>query len=210
MERSQEEEVINAATHFIASIGSLLAAFLVLFLKDLHPRLTVPIILISSCSAWTFFSSYLYHSSKNKLDHFRNRVVDKTAIYLMISGSGCALSLVVSNPYFGMISCFTILIFSSFFIAKLCTQKEMSESASIASYVLLGWLSFMPATGLLFKTPITEGASFTLGIIGSLFYSIGVVFYVSDTRKWFHTIWHILVMAGFGFHFTALVIVDIS
>lgn len=210
MQRSPEEEVVNAATHLIASIGSFLSLLLFLILGDQPTKLMVAAIIMGGFATWTFFASYLYHSSKKRIDVHKNRILDKAAIYLMIAGCGCAMSLVVTEPLFGAISGIVILLLSSYFVGYLCIKKEMPESLSVASYVLLGWLSFMPATGLFYATPVTNGISFSLGIIGSVMYSLGVVFYVGDSNKWYHTAWHILAMAGFSFHFSALILIEMS
>lgn len=208
MQRSPEEEAVNSVTHFIASIGSFLSLLLFLILGDNNPLLMLAAIIMGGFATWTFFSSYLYHSSKSASDVFRNRILDKAAIYLMISGCGCAMSLVVTNPVFGAVSCIVILLLSSYFIGHLCVKGEMPESMSVSSYVLLGWLSFMPSTGLFYETPVTDGVSFSLGVAGSILYSLGVVFYVGDSKKWYHTAWHVLAMLGFSLHFSALALIN--
>ena len=65
----------------------------------------------------------------------------------------------------------------------------------------------MPSTGIFLATPFAEGLSFILGILGAASYSIGVAFYVTDSKKWNHTLWHLFVMIGFAFHFTAVAII---
>jgi len=210
MEKSREEEVVNSATHFIAAIGTILSTFLILFFGHIADSLRLSIIIMGGLATWTFFSSYLYHSSQTSRMRERNRIVDKCAIYMMISGSGCALSLIVPGVFFSVSSCVCLLLISSYFIMLLCTRPRMSETFSVASYVLLGWFAFIPATGLFYDSPLTTGISFTLAIVGTIFYSIGVVFYVGDSRKWYHTVWHVLVMFGFSFHFAALILTKVS
>jgi hemolysin III len=38
-------------------------------------------------------------------------------------------------------------------------------------------------------------------LIGGLFYSGGVFFYVREKMKWHHVIWHLFVLAGSAGHF---------
>ena len=207
MQKSLDEEVVNAATHFISAVGVVLSTLLLLLKGNISNSTIAPIIIMGSTAAWGFFSSYLYHSSTDPITKERNRIVDKSAIYIMISGSGCAMSLLVENSFFSAFFCFIILLLSSIFIACLCSSKGMKEIQSLVSYILLGWLSFMPATGVFLNTPFSSGNTFILGILGALSYSIGVAFYVTDSRKWNHTLWHIFVMLGFTLHFTAVAII---
>lgn len=206
MARSSEEEVVNAVTHFVACVGVLLSALLVLSISPVSKSVLVPAVVMCGCSIWAFFASYLYHASPMKTtSRERNRLVDKTGIYVMISGCGCAFSMIASNTVFSILYCIFIFSLASFFILRLCSQKGMSETYSVASYIILSWLAFTPATGILSPTPIASGTSFTLSILGIVSYALGVVFYISDRRKWHHTIWHVLAVAGFAFHFSSLI-----
>ena len=206
MARSSEEEVVNAVTHFVACVGVLLSALLVLSMSPINKSVLIPAVVMCGCSIWAFFTSYLYHASPiQTVTRERNRIVDKTGIYVMITGCGCAFSMITPDIVFGTLYCVFIFCLSGYFILRLCSQKGMSETYSVASYVVLSWLAFTPATGILSPTPIASGDSFTLAILGIVSYALGVVFYVSDRRKWHHTIWHILAVAGFAFHFSSLV-----
>ena len=49
-------------------------------------------------------------------------------------------------------------------------------------------------------------ATLILFFVGGLCYTLGVVFLLFDTRvRYFHTVWHLLVMAGSAAHFWAVV-----
>jgi hemolysin III len=41
-------------------------------------------------------------------------------------------------------------------------------------------------------------------LVGGLFYSLGVLFYVRKTMTYHHAIWHIFVLLGSIFHFFAI------
>lgn len=43
-----------------------------------------------------------------------------------------------------------------------------------------------------------------LMLIGGIFYTSGIVFYVKKTKKYFHTIWHLFTLAGSAFHYFAI------
>ena len=111
MARSSEEEVVNAVTHFIASIASLLFGILSLTSDTINPTAGLALWVMCGCSTWAFFTSYLYHASPlETILRKRNRIVDKTGIYIMISGCGCSFSLIAHNPWFG--SVYSVFILS--------------------------------------------------------------------------------------------------
>jgi hemolysin III len=49
-----------------------------------------------------------------------------------------------------------------------------------------------------------ETGGLILLLIGGLFYSLGVIFYVWRQLKYHHAIWHGFVLAGSAFHFFAV------
>jgi hemolysin III len=58
----------------------------------------------------------------------------------------------------------------------------------------MGWVIL-----LAFKPLLQElgAAGFTWLLVGGLFYTLGIIFYVFDSRvKHFHGIWHLCVLAG--------------
>jgi len=204
MIRPQEEEVINATTHFISAIITFLITFLVIFVKQLTVQQALPVYIMGLTATWTFWGSYLYHSSYSEPKRGRNRLVDKTAIYLMIAGSGSGMCLAGAPSLLSIVCCLLLFLTSTALIINLCVKKEVSETFSVTSYILMGWLAVIPASGIFTPCIFTSGITFLLVLAGGIAYSIGVVFYVGDSRKWYHTIWHILVMIGFSFHFLAV------
>jgi hemolysin III len=43
-------------------------------------------------------------------------------------------------------------------------------------------------------------------VAGGVSYSVGMIFYCRDDKRYFHAIWHLLVMAGTGFHFSTVLL----
>jgi len=204
MIRAQEEEVINATTHFISGVITFLITFLVIFVKQLTTQQAFPIYIMGVTATWTFLSSYLYHSSYSEPKRERNRLVDKASIYLMIAGSGSGMCLAGAPSLLSIVCCLLLFLMSTSLIINLCVKKEVSETFSVTSYILMGWLAVIPASGIFTPCVFTSGFALFLVLAGGVAYSVGVVFYVGDSKKWYHTIWHLLVMMGFIFHFLAM------
>ena len=201
--RSREEEVVNAFTHLLWSVLSILSFSVALFSSYYDTVDKISLLFMTCMSSWAFFSSFLYHAQNDVKHRARNRVVDKSAIYLMIMGCGISLNMSSPDIKLAVWSSILICVLGSMCIVNLCVRRDTSESFSVFTYIMLGWLSAIPATGLLGHT-IYNGTSTLWAIIaGGVCYSIGVVFYSRDNLKWNHTWWHIFVMAGYSLHLFA-------
>ena len=197
--RSADEEIINSYTHLLWSILSLV--FMIVFLAEsgLPAKYKTSTLFMTGLSAWTFFSSFLYHSTKGR-KKYQNREVDKTSIFLMIIGCGVSINMSCINPWAASISC-TILIIAGSILTLLYTHtKKPTEVLSVTSYVLLGWFCILPVTGFLGDTLYSITSSSWMIIAGGISYSVGILFYARDSIKWNHTYWHLCVMTGYIFH----------
>ena len=97
-----------------------------------------------------------------------------------------------------------VLIFSIvFFLAITGTFLKLFlsvkiEILSLLLYIFMGWLIIIDINTLFelinFKAKI-------LLIASGVSYSLGVVFYYNDNIKFFHSIWHILVLIGSTLHY---------
>ncbi len=198
-DRTQEEEIVNAYTHLLCCIFSLTALGFFMFSSNTPVRFKISSLLMMGLSSWTFFSSYWYHST-SKRSKEQNREVDKTSIFLMITGCGTALNLGIIDPVTSSI-CSSILIFLGCLLTFLYVyQKTPSEIFSVTSYILLGWSCILPVTGVLGENVYNLSSSGWSVIAGGVAYSIGILYYARDSIKWNHTKWHICVMIGYAFH----------
>lgn len=199
---STEEDVINSATHFLSAIASILFTCLILFTIELSGKELFPIFLMGSTSAWTFFSSYLYHSTRSEPLRERNRLLDRSSIYIMIAGNGGAIALLSSHSLSSTICCLLLILCGSLLTLNLCIGGKITETFSLSSYLLMGWLAVIPSSGIFGASKFTSTAPLLCLLVGGLAYSSGVVFYISD-KKWYHAAWHVFTMVGFSFHFAA-------
>lgn len=202
MERALEEEVVNAYTHLLAAALSFLAS-IVLSIKAPNNTAMLQMLILGLCSTWTFFSSFLYHASTREKIKERNRILDKASIYLMIAGSGIAISLSNLDKAISVSCCIAVLFISCCLILSYCLEKEENESYSIVSYLLLGWLSIMSGTGFVGESALANSAGIFWLVACGCLYSVGVLFFIRDSKKWYHTAWHIFVMLGYSAHVIA-------
>lgn len=197
MQRTPEEETANAYSHLLASILALIIT-VALLLEYKASEAKLQFLLLGICSTWTFFSSFLYHSTSHQKGKTRNRVLDRAAIYVLIGGTGAAISLTHHDPKVGA-ACFVAIVMASSLLTIIyCMQKAENEVFSLVSYLLLGWMSLMPGTGALGESLISESSGLSWLIISICLYTAGILFYIQDSKKWYHTIWHIFVILGYS------------
>ena len=197
--RSEGEEIVNAYTHLVWAILSFM--FLAIFLIDEHTSLKNKIssLFMMGISGWTFFSSYLYHSTKEKKKR-RNREVDKTAIFLMITGTGVSLNLSCENQLLSLLGSSISIVLGCILLAAYVYKKHPTEAFSITSYIALGCFCVLPIVGVFGENLYEHSSSSWLVIAGIISYCLGILFYARDSIEWNHTKWHIFVMIGFLFH----------
>lgn len=81
--------------------------------------------------------------------------------------------------------------------------RHQVESISIKHYLALGWLPAL-VIGPIFRSMPFDGAA--LFAAGGLCYTIGTIFLALDHRvRYFHALWHLLVIAGSTCHFFVVV-----
>lgn len=197
--RSQEEEIVNAYTHLLWCLFSVVYFFTYILTTNIPSKFVVSSLLMIGLSSWTFFSSYWYHSTCGRKKS-QNREIDKTSIFLMITGCGSSLNMSLVDPTASLV-CTTIMLFSGFFLTFLYVYlKKPTEIFSITSYILLGWYCILPITGLFGENVYNLSSSVWSIIGGGIAYTIGLLFYAKDSIKWNHTIWHLCVMVGYILH----------
>ena len=148
-----------------------------------------------------YTSSTLYHSvTVPELKRILQRL-DHAAIFLLIAGTYTPFTLVNLRggwgwTLFGMV--WSIAIAGT--IMELVVKKRYRR-ISIGLYLGLGWLVMIAIEPMLDNV---EPGGLILLLIGGLFYSLGVVFYVWKMLLYHHVIWHLFVLAGSATHFFAV------
>lgn len=130
------------------------------------------------------------------------RVVEHSAIFLLIAGTYTPFTLGVLRggwgwPLFGVI----------WGLAAIGVLLKVAAGATrpiafTVLYLLMGWLIVIAAGPFYTHLP---AAGLAWLIAGGLSYTIGVAFFVTDTRiRYGHFIWHLFVMAGTVCHYFAV------
>lgn len=149
-----------------------------------------------------YAASTLYHAipfpeAKRKLKKF-----DHISIYYLIAGTYTPFMLVnirgsVGWTVFGII--WGLALVGT--VLKLCTQGSGTKAWSIGLYLLMGWLVVFASKQLAARLP---DIGLTFLVLGGLFYTLGIFFYVWKSRQYTHAVWHFFVLSGTVMHFFAV------
>lgn len=195
------EEIFNSVSH---GVGALLAiaGCVVLIVFSAMNRGTKEIVSASIFGASMiilYTMSTLYHALTNKKAKRIFRVFDHDTIFLLIAGTYTPYALCCIKPLwlgwtiFGCIWGTAVLG-----ITLTSINLEKFSKLSTVCYVLMGWAIVFAVK------PLYEQLSpFSLIMLfaGGLMYSGGVYFYKKKSVKYFHSIWHLFVLAGTVMHF---------
>ena len=130
------------------------------------------------------------------------RPIDHSSIFLLIAGSYTPFTLGVLGGAWGW-----ALLGNVWALALIgITLKSIGEASqpifSTGLYLMMGWLVLVAAGPLFDRVPL---AGLLWLLMGGLFYTVGLVFYATDSHLRFgHLIWHFFVMAGTTCHYLAV------
>ena len=199
MRGSVDEEFWNWTTHFAGIILTIIGIpFLIFFNNDSTTLSTLSIIFFSFGLLLVYCSSTLYHFvAESKLKE-KLRIFDHVSIYYLITGSYAPVCLITLYDYSGLTIFFTVLTLSIIGTLFKIFNKNRYEKASLLLYLFLGWLIIFDIQTL-FNLIDTNAKN--LVILGGIFYTVGVFFYLSDSIKNNHAIWHVFVLLGSMSHY---------
>ena len=124
--------------------------------------------------------------------------LDHSMIYVLIAGTYTPLTLVSLRGVWGW-TIFGLIwgLAVCGLVMELAVRKRI-KWLSLVLYLSMGWLIVLAAKPLLASL---EPGGLILLVVGGLFYSLGVIFYVWKKLSYHHAIWHLFVMAGSTAHF---------
>ena len=199
MRGSVDEEFWNWTTHFAGIILTIIGIpFLIFFNNDSTTLSTLSIIFFSFGLLLVYCSSTLYHFvAESKLKE-KLRIFDHVSIYYLITGSYAPVCLITLYDYSGLSIFFTVITFSIIGTLFKIFNKNRYEKVSLLLYLFLGWLIIFDIQTLF---NLIDANAKNLVILGGVFYTFGVFFYLSDSIKNNHAIWHVFVLLGSMSHY---------
>ncbi|MBQ8927234.1 MAG: hemolysin III family protein [Oscillospiraceae bacterium] len=195
------EEIFNSVSH---GVGALLAiagtAVLIVFAAvNRGPMEVVCACLFGASLIILYTMSTLYHAITNPTAKKVFQILDHNTIFLLIAGTYTPYTLCCIRPMWLGWTIFGCIWGAAVFgIVMSSISLERFRKISTFCYILMGW-------GIILAIrPLTRGIpvfSLVTLIVGGVLYSLGVIFYVKKSVKYFHSIWHLFVVAGSVLHY---------
>jgi hemolysin III len=197
--REDIEEVINALTHVLGAILALIGGFFLLtHAFHMGPWHFIGCLLYSTSIFITFVASAFYHAASDPLIKHRYRVLDHSTIYIAIAGGYSPILLISLIDNWGLLYCAVVWLMAIGGIMYKFKHTGENEEASLATYLILGWVGLLIVHDIMDSIP--EPGLWWL-LMGGIFYTTGVYFYYNDSKRWYHTIWHMFVLLGCICHY---------
>jgi hemolysin III len=202
--QSREEELANSLSHGLGLIAALLATpFLIGHaVRRGDAGFIVGVCIFAATMVLLYLASTLYHALPMGRAKQVFRVIEHSAIFLLIAGTYTPFTLGVLRGAWG----WTLLGLVWGIAVAGVTLKALNRLThpilTTSLYLLMGWLIVIAVHPLSERVP----ASGLLWLIaGGLAYTAGVAFFAFDSRlRYGHFIWHLFVMAGTASHYFAV------
>lgn len=194
------EEIWHAITHGLGLLLSIIGLVVLVAYATLSDSLLA---IISSTIYGTsliimYGSSTLYHAITHKNIKGLFQTFDHASIYILIAGTYTPITLITLHSPTGFAIATAVWATAFFGIYMKFKYPNRFETLSLVLYLLMGWSIIVAIFPLRESIP---DMGFYLLVIGGLFYTLGVYYYVNDSKPYYHAYWHLFVLGGSISHY---------
>ncbi len=201
--QSVGEEIANSVSHGVGFLASMVAA--PVLIVDAVQRGEVAGVIGASVFCSTvgllYLASMLYHALPPNRAKRVFRVLDHSAIFLLIAGTYTPFTLgVLHGPWgWSLLVLVWSLALGGVVFKVIFGVRYLGFSVGL--YLAMGWVALimvkplwvlMPPAGLLWL------------FAGGVAYTAGVAFFAAHRVRYSHFVWHLFVLAGTACHFVAV------
>lgn len=196
-------EKLNAWTHLAGAVlalaGSVVLVVRAALVGDAWKLVSVSIYGATLVLLYSF--STLYHSFRGRAKDIL-RALDHQGIYLLIAGTYTPFCLVSLRGAWGW--SLLAVVWGLALVGGLqeLWQASGTRRLSLIIYLVMGWAVVVAIPPLIEALGM---AGFIWLAAGGLLYTVGIVFFVLDSRlRHAHGVWHLFVIAGSAAHYFAI------
>ena len=203
------EEIFNSVTHGIGSLLAIAGTAVLVVLAEIHSDAwaVVSSAIFGFSLILLYTMSTLYHALTNRKAKSFFRIMDHDTIFFLIAGTYTPITLIPLRGPVGWVLFGVIWGAAVLGIVMNSINLEKFRKPSIICYALMGWAIVFAIKPMLENcTPL----SLWFLLIGGLCYTVGIVFYVIKSKKYFHSIWHIFTVAGSVFHYFSVLLMVVN
>lgn len=199
-----KEEIISSIVHGIGVFLSIAITSVLVTLSAVYGNVwsIVSTAIFGASMMLMYMASTLYHAipfphAKTILKKF-----DHIAIYYLIAGTYTPFLLVLMRGTLGWVL-FAVIWSLALLgtVLKIVSSGSGTKIWSVSLYLGMGWLVLI-ASKTLFV--VMSKLALVFLVLGGIFYTVGIIFYLWKSKKYTHAIWHGFVLVGTIMHFMAI------
>src|SRR5213594_2984529 len=202
--QSAGEELANSISHGMGFIAALVGTPILLLaaLQCGSARFFIGTIVFTSTMLLLYLGSTLYHAWPQTRAKSILRVLDHSAIFLLIAGTYTPFALGPLRDAGGSTILGIIWACAIFGVVMKATRgPSRHPKLAMSLYLGMGWLVPIANHPLAFAIPFQ---ALIWLLAGGIAYTTGVLFFANDHLRYRHFVWHLFVLAGSGCHFAAV------
>lgn len=162
---------------------------------------TVGVSVFAASMIALYLASTLYHALTHDGAKRFFRVLDHSAIFILIAGTYTPFTLGVMRGPLGWTLFGLVWGLAIVGLVKKAVFGARYVWLSVVLYLVMGWLVVIAAPQVLQRIPLS-GLAWLLA--GGIAYTGGVVFFAAHRIRYAHFAWHLFVIAGTVCHFFAV------
>ena len=199
------EEIAHSVTHGIGAILSIAALAILVTFAALRGNAwhVVGCSVFGVTLVFLYTASTLYHSITHPGAKKVLRILDHSAIFLLIAGTYTPFTLVSLRGGWGWILLVAVWGLALVGIIYKITARRRFRMLSVLLYLAMGWLVLVAIEPMVASVAVP---GLLLLLAGGLCYTLGVAFFAWRRLPYGHAVWHLFVLAGSICHFFAVLL----
>lgn len=202
--QSRGEEIANSISHGAGLVAAIAGTpFLLRHAMQLgNTRYLVGVSIFAATMVLLYLASTLYHALPPGRAKHVLRILEHSAIFLLIAGTYTPFTLGVLYGAWGWTLLTIVWALAVAGVLLKAVNRLFHPVFSTTLYLLMGWLILIAVDPLLRLVPL---AGLLWLVAGGLAYTAGVAFFASGERlRYGHFIWHLFVLTGTACHYFAI------
>jgi hemolysin III len=197
------EEIANSLSHG-AGLALAIAGTPILIITAVRYGTawnTVGVSVFAASMISLYLASTLYHALTHDRAKRFFRIMDHSAIFILIAGTYTPFTFGIMRGPVGWTLFGLVWGLALVGLVKKALFGARFVGISVALYLVMGWLVVIAAPQVLQRMP-TSGLVWLLA--GGVAYTAGVAFFAAHRLRYAHFAWHLFVIAGTVCHFFAV------
>lgn len=197
------EEIANSISHGIGLALAIVAAPILIVAAVRYGTAwnTIGASVFAASMVVLYLSSTLYHALTHGTAKRFFRLLDHSAIFLLIAGTYTPFTLGVLRGPWGWTLFGLVWALAAVGLTMKILFRARYTRLSVVLYLVMGWLVVIAAPQVLQRVPLSGLAWVAAGGVA---YTAGVGFYTAHRVRYAHFAWHLFVLAGTTCHFFAV------